>query len=642
MLLTLVALTSPAAAPADTLRGLTKPLYGFGLNIYGELGSASGVNTQTPQPNPVAVLLPHPSGGALSTVAAAALGAYHSLVLSSDGTLYAFGNNYYGELGSATRNGTDGADASPTAIALPAGSGAITAIAAGAQHSLVLTATGQLYAFGQNKAGQLGVAANTSANPVPTAVALPLAPPRLRRGPTRVAAIAAGGNSSYALTSLGFLYGFGDDYDGQLGIAPAASTYPTPTAITLPGQNGAITEIAAGGADAFVLTSTGQLYAFGDNHYGELGISGIAQTATPTLVALPGQQGAITGVAAGAEHTLVMTASGQLYSFGSNQYGQLGGETNAGTTSPNPTPAIVKFPPGAGPVRQIGAAGSASYAVTSSGTLYSFGTNYYGQLGIATGSGSTNADPDPVAVTLPDGARVETLARGANAQHMLAITSNLDVSTTTLAGGRVGTPYDQTVAATGGVAPYSWSATGLPHGLTISAAGAITGTPTSSGSAGVVLTATDSDGIASPSEAISLTIASNSTTTTTTTSGTNPTNSASLRARLRSQLGAHVTIAKLLKTGHYRLTLHGLPSGKVAIRWLHRSSPHSSTVLVASGTTHLSATALVVSIELTVRGRHLLAHAKHLGLTIAATLTPAGSSAISATRTATLSRKGTR
>jgi alpha-tubulin suppressor-like RCC1 family protein len=642
-LLALLALTSPAPAPADTLRGLTKPLYAFGLNEYGELGSASGVSTQLPQPNPVAALLPHPSGTPFPTVAAAATGTYHSLALTTDGTLYAFGNNWYGQLGSTTGNGTNTPEATPTAITLPAGAGAITAIAAGAEHSLVVTATGQLYAFGENNAGQLGTTANTSANPVPTAVGLPLLPPQRIVRVQKVTAVAAGGNSSYALTSLGSLYAFGDNYDGQLGIV-GATTYPAPTAVTLPGESGTITQIEAGAADAFAITSSGQLYAFGDNHFGELGISGTEKTATPTLVTLPGQDGAITGVAAGGEHTLVMTASGQLYSFGSNQYGQLGSETNVGTTSPNPTPALVNFPPGAGPVRQISAAGSASYAVTSSGTLYTFGTNYYGQLGNAVNAGSANADPDPVAVSMPNGERVETLARGASAQHMLAITSNLAVTTTTLPGVRVGTAYDQTVAATGGVAPYSWSATGLPHGLAISAAGEITGTPTAAGTASVVTTVTDADGIATSSAPTALTITAKSSTTTTSgaPTGSNPPSSESLGARLRSQLGPHISITKLLKTGRYRLTLRGLGSAKIAIRWMHRSSPHARTVLVASGKAHLTATALVVSIELTARGRRLLAHAKHFGLTIAATLTPAGSAAVNATRPATLSRKGTR
>jgi hypothetical protein len=124
-----------------------------------------------------------------------------------------------------------------------------------------------------------------------------------------------------------------------------------------------------------------------------------------------------------------------------------------------------------------------------------------------------------------------------------------------------------------------------------------------------------------------------------TTSTTGPTSAASLSARLRSQLSPHVTIGRLLKTGGYRLTLHGLGGAGIAIRWRHRTSPHHAPVLLASGKAHLTATQLVVAIRLTAAGRRLLAHAKRLGLTVAATLTPAGNKSISVTLGATLTRR---
>ena len=109
--------------------------------------------------------------------------------------------------------------------------------------------------------------------------------------------------------------------------------------VTLPGQTGPVTQIAAGGVYSLAATSSGQLYGFGSNQFAQLGnptntgINGVI--ATPALMALPGQIGTIALLAAGAGHSLATTSSGQLYAFGHNDYGQLGTPTNSGTDTPN-------------------------------------------------------------------------------------------------------------------------------------------------------------------------------------------------------------------------------------------------------------------------------------------------------------------
>ncbi len=92
------------------------------------------------------------------------------------GSLLAFGNNYYGQLGSATNNLTENPNPTPAPLTLPGQIGTATQIAAGSYHSLAVTSSGQLYAFGLNYYGQLGNATNNSTfipNPTPTPVALP-------------------------------------------------------------------------------------------------------------------------------------------------------------------------------------------------------------------------------------------------------------------------------------------------------------------------------------------------------------------------------------------------------------------------------------------------------------------------------------
>lgn len=68
----------------------------------------------------------------------------------------------------------------------------------------------------------------------------------------------------------------------------------------------------------------------------------------------------------------------------------------------------------------------------------------------------------------------------------------LVITTASLAAAQVGVAYNDQLAASGGVAPYTWSATGLPSGLTCSAAGLISGTPSAVGTDSVVVTVTDS------------------------------------------------------------------------------------------------------------------------------------------------------
>ena len=170
----------------------------------------------------------------------------------------------YGELGSTTNVGVDKPNPTPTVVSLPGARGNVTQAAVGDGFSLVLTSTGQVFGFGVNPSGQLGNATNNgkfTANPTPTLVRFPGIE-------GQVTQIAAGGGFSLALTSAGQLYGFGSDFVGDLGTPPQTGTgtseaTPTPTPITLPGLAGKVTQIVAGLYHSLVLSSTGQLYAFG-------------------------------------------------------------------------------------------------------------------------------------------------------------------------------------------------------------------------------------------------------------------------------------------------------------------------------------------------------------------------------------------
>jgi alpha-tubulin suppressor-like RCC1 family protein len=322
-------------APASVTAG---QLYAFGFNFYGELGNATNTGTTEPNPTPSLVTLL----GEVGQVTQAAVGESHSLAVTSSGQLYAFGSNFRGQLGTTTDDKTGEPSQTPTLVTLPGASGPVTQVAAGASFSLAATSSGQLYAFGENDSGQLGNATDDKTdegNPTPTLVTLP--------GEVgQIAELAAGDEHSLVVTSSGQLYAFGENFDGQLGNTTHNNTTepnPTPTLVTLPGASGPVTHAAAGAFFSLAVTSSGQLFAFGENQYGQLGNASHNNTKepnpTPTLVTLPGEVGQVTQIVAGENHSLVVTSSGQLYAFGENKYGQLGNATNDKTAEPNPTHA---------------------------------------------------------------------------------------------------------------------------------------------------------------------------------------------------------------------------------------------------------------------------------------------------------------
>jgi alpha-tubulin suppressor-like RCC1 family protein len=492
--------TPPPASAATTNPG---ELYAFGSNYFGELSSATNNGTKEPNPTPALVSLP----GASGPVSQVAAGGNHSLAVTASGQLYAFGSNYFGELGSEANNKTNNPNPTPALVTLPGVSGPVTQVGAGERHSLALTSTGQLYAFGSNEDGQLGSATNsgtTNPTPTPTLVSLPGA-----SGP--VTQVGAGERHSLALTSTGQLYAFGSNEDGQLGSATNSGTAnptPTPTLVSLPGASGPATQVAAGLRHSLALTSTGQLYAFGYNFKGQLGSEANNNpNPIPTPVDLPGASGPVTQVAAGDHHSLAVTSTGQLYAFGENFYGQLGSATNSATELSNPTPALVSLPGASGPVIQVAAGGDHSLALTSGGQLYAFGRNNTGQLGSAPNSGTFNPNPIPTPVDLPAGTTIDTMATGPFATHTLAVIANLAVASSSLPGGRVGARYRATATAQGGTPPYSWQASGLPAGLSIDADGQIRGRPMRAGMSQVALSVSDRFGIVAQSAALALRIA---------------------------------------------------------------------------------------------------------------------------------------
>ena len=197
-----------------------------------------------------------------SNVTVIAAGINHSLFLKSDGSLWAMGANWGGQLGDGTYAKTN----RPEQIV----ASGVTTIAA-RDHSLFLKNDGSLWVMGNNQYGQLGDGTTNNSNLPKQIVA------------SGVTAIAAGDSHSLFLKSDGSLWAMGYNTKGQLGDG----TY---TQINLPEQIVAsnVTAIAAGGQHSLFIKSDGSLWGMGWNAYGELGDGTYNQTNRPKqIVVIP-------------------------------------------------------------------------------------------------------------------------------------------------------------------------------------------------------------------------------------------------------------------------------------------------------------------------------------------------------------------
>jgi len=213
--------------------------------------------------------------GALAgkTIAAVAAGDEHSLALTTDGMLFAWGSNLYGKLG----DGSQFHRYSPVAVDR---SGAlagktIAAVAAGTSHSLATTTDGMLFAWGYNYYGQLGDG-STSQRSSPVAVNLSGA----LAGKT-IAAVAAGETHSLALTADGMLIAWGFSRFGQLGDG---STVQRGSPVLVGAR---FTRISAGFSHSLGLAADGALFAWGHALGGQLGDGHGETQALPVQVFLP-------------------------------------------------------------------------------------------------------------------------------------------------------------------------------------------------------------------------------------------------------------------------------------------------------------------------------------------------------------------
>lgn len=238
---------------------------------------------------------------------AAARGYRHTLLLKADGTVWACGDNSDGQLGDGTTTDRD----RPTQVT---GLTDVVVIGAGSGSSLALRRDGTLWAWGDNSQGQLGGGADdTDPHSVPTQVP----------GLTDVFDVAAGKDHVLAITSQGALWAWGLNQSGQVGDGSSGADADVfaPKAITLPAPARAI---FANANYSFAIVEGGAVYGWGQNFNGQLGLGMADTTEQPApVLAAAGLVDAV-WFALGATHAIAQTRTGGVWSWGWHFMGALG------------------------------------------------------------------------------------------------------------------------------------------------------------------------------------------------------------------------------------------------------------------------------------------------------------------------------
>lgn len=272
-------------------------VYSWGNNDSGQLGDGSTTNTSEPN------VVSFPDGTVITSIASGGAGGRnggaHNFAVASDGTLYAWGGNTWGQLG----DGTTATRFSPTKIVMPDGV-AISSVTAGQAHSAAISTTGDLYTWGANFRGEIGDGTFGGRKP----------PQRINVAGegTVVTQASAGEASTIAVTSTGEVYSWGAGLDGRLGNGSDADQ-ALPGLVPIPGDQ-PITAVSTGQTgSSFALSAAGEVYAWGNNEHGSLGGYPGPSQSTPTLVDLAA---GTTTIRAGRQHALAVTTDGHIYTWG--------------------------------------------------------------------------------------------------------------------------------------------------------------------------------------------------------------------------------------------------------------------------------------------------------------------------------------
>jgi len=355
-------------------------VFTWGYNEYGQLGD--GTNTNRSYPTDITSQF---DLNEEETIVSISLGADFSSALTSMNRVFTWGKNQFGQLGDNTITHKN----TPTDISclfILNTTEKIAAISAGSEHASALTTEGRIFTWGFNYYGQLGNGTNW-----PIATGYPSNPTDITSQfvldtNESIVSISMGGTHSSLLTSEGRMFTWGSNSYGQLGdgttIEKLSPTDITPEFFLNPGET--IASISLGYSLSSAITSTGRVYTWGYNSEANLGDGTKMHRSLPvditTRFGLNVGETIVSMSLGGNSHSSALTSGGRLFIWGRNTESQLGDGTIEQQTIPEDITSQLQLTSGETVVMMsMGAFHSGS--ITSNGRVFLWGFNQHGQLG---------------------------------------------------------------------------------------------------------------------------------------------------------------------------------------------------------------------------------------------------------------------
>ncbi|XP_055608814.1 probable E3 ubiquitin-protein ligase HERC4 isoform X2 [Uranotaenia lowii] len=333
-------------------------IYCWGSTVHGELGLGGIEEEQVMTPREMEWT--H-SGNLRQAVC----GGTHTLLLTQDGKLFSCGNNDHGQLG----HDTDSLPNKRPQLLNSLENYIVTQITCGTSHSIALTNWGQLFSWGSNALGQLGHDSNDLSNQ--------RVPRMIKAIATKtIVQVASGHFHCLALTNSGELFAWGANAYGQLGLGYSNEKVPMPTLIkSLAGIP--IAFIACGGNHSFAVSKSGAIFGWGKNTFGQLGLNDLNSRQYPTQLKTLRSLG-VRFISCGDDFSVFLTNEGGVFTCGAGTFGQLG----HGTCGNEILPRMVLELMGS-KITQVACGRRHTLAfVPSRGKIYAFGLGGVGQLGV--------------------------------------------------------------------------------------------------------------------------------------------------------------------------------------------------------------------------------------------------------------------
>lgn len=254
-------------------------------------------------------------------------------------------------------------------------------VSAGGVFSCGLSREGQAFCWGNNRSAQLGAGPAAPLinffHPVPVA------------GSHRFTSIAAGGTHACALDAAGAPYCWGSDFFGQLGLgaqgAPnACRGSPCAASPIRVSGDRRFRSVHARETHTCGLTPEGDVYCWGGNRSGQLGTGQFGDPITAPTRVRTDESVRFVQVSLGRSHTCALSDEGRLYCWGSNEWGQLGAETEAlcGEGPPGACSTMPLHAAGGLEFRAVSAGVHHTCGLTDDGAVYCWGLNDSGTLGV--------------------------------------------------------------------------------------------------------------------------------------------------------------------------------------------------------------------------------------------------------------------